>query len=61
MPDSLGVSLDEFAQAVIESYQKGFADAIECLKVAATTINPEQMKIDIKEVLQKKGKVKTEW
>lgn len=61
MADNIGVSIEEFTQAVVDSYKKGFADAIECLKVAATTINTDEMKISIKDILQKQGKVKAEW
>lgn len=61
MSNGTGVSLDDFTQAVIESYKKGFNDAVECLKVAQTTINPEEMEKTIKEMLSQQGKLKTEW
>jgi len=61
MSNGTGVSLEDFTQAVIESYKKGFDDAIECLKTAQTTIKPEEMKKSIKEMLSQQGKLKTEW
>lgn len=61
MADSLGVSIGEFTQAVVDSYKKGFNDAIECLKLAQSTIEPEKMKKDITEKLIQQNKIKAEW
>ncbi len=61
MTNQVGVSLEDFTTSIIESYKKGFNDAIECLKVAQNTINPEEMKKSINEMLLQHGKLKTEW
>ncbi|MFA7202707.1 MAG: hypothetical protein WC188_03210 [Candidatus Caldatribacteriota bacterium] len=59
--DKLGISLNEFTQALVESYQKGFTDAIEILKLSQKNINLEKMQHGIKELLIKQGKIKTDW
>ena len=61
MPTEIGVPIEHFVQAVIDSYQKGFSDAIDCLKGAQTTINPEEMRKSITEEMKKQGKIKAEW
>lgn len=61
MSDTIGVPIDHFIQAVIDSYEKGFSDAIECLKGAKDTINTEEMKKSIREEMRKQGKIKAEW
>jgi ABC-type sugar transport system substrate-binding protein len=61
MAKELGVPLEEFTQAIIESYKKGFNDAIEVLKTSQTMINTEEMKKTITDILHKQGKIKTDW
>ncbi|HQF36544.1 MAG TPA: hypothetical protein PLL26_02780 [Candidatus Dojkabacteria bacterium] len=61
MTDDLGVPLKYFAEAVVISYQKGFEDAIECLKNSQKLIDAEQMKAKILEDVQKHGKVRAQW
>ncbi len=59
--NNLGISIDEFVTAVVDSYKKGFSDAIECLRVAETTIDEKTMRESILEILQEKNKIKAKW
>lgn len=61
MADTVGVSIEEFTTSVVESYKKGFSDAIACLKAAEATIDPEKMKKTVLDILEKQGKVKASW
>ena len=61
MQKNLGVPVEHFAQAVIDSYKQGFADAMECLKRAETTIDTEKMKKSIIEKIEEQAKIKAEW
>lgn len=61
MKTDLGVPIKEFTESIIASYQKGFNDAIECLKGAQTTIDVVKMKEAIIEEMKKQGKIKTDW
>jgi hypothetical protein len=61
MIDKLGVPIREFIDATVASYQKGFEDAIECLKAAQNSIDVKKMKESITEEMKKQGKIKAEW
>lgn len=61
MSGELGVPVKDVIAAVINSYKKGFEDAIECLKLSSEKIDIEKMKQMMLEDMQKNGKIKAEW
>jgi hypothetical protein len=60
MPKDIGVSLEDCANAVIISYQKGLQDSIDCLKHFQETLDVPAMKKEIIKTLQQKQS-KAEW
>lgn len=58
---SIGISLEDFIEASIRAYKKGFNDAIRILIESEKTIDEAAMRESIKEILTKQGKVKNEW
>lgn len=58
---SIGISLEDFIEASIQAYKKGFNDAIRILIESEKTIDEAAMRESIKEILTKQGKVKNEW
>ncbi|HOD61883.1 MAG TPA: hypothetical protein PKG96_07240 [Bacilli bacterium] len=58
---AVGISLEDFIEASIQAYRKGFNDAIRILIESEKTIDEKVMKESIKEILTKQGKVKNEW
>jgi hypothetical protein len=52
MATELGVSLEQCADAVIVSYQKGIQDSIDCLKHFLDTLDVPVMKKEIIKSLQ---------
>lgn len=60
MTNELGVSLEQFADAVIISYQKGIQDSIDCLKHFLDTLDATAMKKEIIKSLQQTNN-KKDW
>lgn len=58
---AIGISLEDFIEASIQAYRKGFNDAIRILIESEKTIDEKIMRESIKEILTKQGKVKNEW
>jgi len=60
MANELGVSLEQCAEAVVVSYQKGIQDSIDCLKHFLDTLDVVTMKKEIVKSLQQTNS-KKEW
>lgn len=60
MPNELGVSLEQCADAAILSYKKGIQDSIDCLKHFLETLDEDVMKKEIIKSLQQSHS-KKEW
>jgi len=58
---AIGISLEDFIEASIQAYRKGFNDAIRILIESEKTIDEKIMRESIKEILTKQGKIKNEW
>jgi hypothetical protein len=61
MEQQPGIPIKEYVDSLIESYKKGFNDAVNVLSSTAETINLEEMKKNLEETIKKHGKIKDKW
>jgi len=58
---SVGVSLQDFIEASVQAYRRGFNDAIKILIESEKSIDEKAMTESLKEILKKQGNIKQEW
>jgi len=61
MSKDVGISLTDFAKAIVVSYRKGIEDSISYLQNSLTTMDTKAMEEDVIKNLEKQGKVKANW
>jgi len=58
---SVGISLQDFIEASVQAYMRGFNDAIKILIESEKSIDEKAMTESLKEILKKRGNIKQEW
>jgi len=58
---SVGISLQDFIEASVQAYRRGFNDAIKILIESEKSIDEKAMTESLKEILKKRGNIKQEW